>query len=210
MGELSDTLDEFQEVSRSYYGKVMEILKEKYCWKCPMRTTSSETLCREVESWIRLTETVEAGIQQELLSENISLQNLEVIAAKFLEKNMKSPTKKMNPRSKSKDMLVIKLERDQKPFAVSGDFLFVETNIKRIKAGDLVLLPRACPLATYWYVRTAKMATVPFKIFKVAERFQKKGCKYIRTENGLEIPLEFLIGVVKEIVDHEDLSLKTG
>jgi len=202
MGELSNTLKEFQAISGEYYQKIMDILEDKYCWKCPMRTNSKETLCREVESWIRLTESLEGGVKDVLHLNKLSMANLEVICAKFLEKKIKSS-------EKNEDSLILKLDENFEPFAKSGDFLLVKTHPLRVKKDDLVLLPRACPIATYWYIKTMKKATVPFKIFKVTRVFQKKGCKYIQTEEGLELPVEFLIGVVKKIINQEDLSIQS-
>lgn len=202
MGELSDTLDEFQGISQEYYKKIMKILKEKYCWKCPMRSTSSETFCREIDAWIRLIEALEAGVRKELILESYSLENLEVMAARFLEKKMKSSK---IPREKN---LILQLEEDAPPFAVSGNYLEVKTNPRRVKVNDLVLLPRACPLATYWYTKTTQRVTVPFKIFKVAKVFQKKGCRYIQTEEDFEIPAEYVIGVVIKILGHKELSIQ--
>jgi hypothetical protein len=114
----------------------------------------------------------------------------------------------MNPSDKRENSLILKLEEDAEPFAKSGDFLFVRTHPLRVKKDDLVLLPRACPLATYWYIKTAKRSIVPFKIFKVSRVFEKNGCRYVQTEEGLEIPTEFLIGVVKNIMN-QDLSLQS-
>jgi len=203
MGELSDTLDEFQGISREYYEKIVEILKKKYCWKCPMRSTSNETFCREIDAWIRLTEALEAGIRKELTIKSYSLENLEVVAARFLEKKMKS-----SKISQEKD-IILQLEEDTEPFARSGDYLQVKTSPRRVKVNDLVLLPRACPLATYWYTKTTKRATVPFKIFKVAKTFQRKGCRYIKTDEGFEVPFEYVIGVVIKIMGHKDLSMQS-
>ncbi len=206
MGELSDTLDEFQEASEKYYQRIMEILEDKYCWKCPMRTNRDETLCREVEAWIKLTEAMESGVRERLSEDNRSREDIEVITAKFLEKIMKLE-KKMKSPEKHEDHLIIKLEEDAEPFAVSGDFIFVQTYPLKVKKDDLVLMPRACPLATYWYIKTTKHSTVPFKIFKVSKVFQKKGCRYIETDEGLVVPVAFLIGVVKNIMGSQDLSM---
>jgi len=200
MGELSDTLKEFQVISGEYYQKIMDILEDKYCWKCPMRTTSKETLCREVESWIRLTESIEGGVLDVLHLNKLSMAGLEVICAKFLEKRIKSG-------GKSENSLILKLDENFEPFAKSGDFLLVKTHPLRVKRDDLVLLPRVCPMATYWYIKTIKKAAAPYKIYKVTLVFQKKGCKYIQTEEGLELPVEFLIGVVKKIINKEYLPI---
>ncbi len=202
MGKLSDTLDDFQEISEKYYQEIMEILEDEYCWKCPMRTNSKETLCREVETWIRLTEAMEGGVREKLQKDNYSMEKMEVISAKFLEK-------KMEPPGKRDDNLIIKLEYDAEPFAKSGDFIYVKIHPIRVKKDDLVLMPRACPLATYWYIKSSKQSTVPFKIFKVSRVFQKRGCRYIQTEEGLEVPVEYLIGVIKNIIGHQDLSMQS-
>lgn len=200
MGELSDTLDEYQKASRRYYKKIMEILEDEYCWKCPMRTNSKETLCKEVDAWVRLTEAMESGVR-ELVEDNHSMEEMEVIAAKFLEKKMKTP-------AKNEENLIIKSEQDLKPYARSGDFLFVRTHPIRAKKDDLVLMPKACPLATYWYIKIHNKSMAPFKIYRVSRVFQKNGCRYIETEEGLEVPSEFLIGVVQNILGSQDLSMQ--
>ena len=201
MGKLSKTLGEYQEVTRKYYKEIMEILEDEYCWKCPMRTNQNETLCREVESWIRLTEAMESGIREELEQYNYSLNKMGIITAKFLEKQMKKSNLK-------EDSLIIKLEKDADPYAKAGDFIYVKTHPLRLKKGDLVLMPRACPLATYWYIKTSKKSTVPFKIYKVSRVFQKIGVRYIETEDGFNVPVEYLIGVVKDIIG-PDLSMQS-
>jgi hypothetical protein len=200
MGKLSKTLEDYQEITSKYYQEIMEILKEKYCFKCPMRTNQDETLCLEVESWIRLTETMEIAVRKELKQSNYSLEKLGVITAKFLEKQLKKSDLK-------EDSLIIKLDQDAEPYAKSGDFIYVKTHPLRMKKDDLVLMPQACPLATYWYIKTSKKSTVPFKIFKVFRVFQKMGVRYIETDKGFVVPVEYLIGVVKDIIV-QDLSMQ--
>lgn len=195
MGELTDTLNEFQEISRKYYQKIMEVLEKKYCWKCPMRTNNKETLCREVEAWIRLAEAMESGVREEFKLNNYSMEVMEVISAKFLEKRMKT--------FKAEESVVVKLEYDKKPYARAGDFINVKTHPLKVKKDDLILIPQACPIATYWYLKTHQKSTIPFKIYKVSQVFQKRGCRYIMTEEGLEIPVQYLIGVVKNIINQE-------
>lgn len=201
MGELSDTLNEYHEISRRYYQKIMEILEDKYCWKCPMRINSKEALCREVDAWIRLTESMEMGVREKLDEDDFSIEELEVLTAKFLEKSMKTT-------EKNEKHLIIKAEYDAEPYAHIGDFIFARTHPLRVKAGDMVLLPRACPLATYQYIKTFKQATVPFKIYRVTRVFEKGGIRFIETEDGLEVPVEYLLGVVNSIMGNPDLSIQ--
>lgn len=201
MGKLSKTLEEYQEYTRKYYQEIMKILEDEYCFKCPMRTNQDESLCREAEVWIRLTEAMEIGVREELKVGKYSWEKMEIIAAKFLEKQMKKSDLKDDSR-------IIKLDQDAVPYAKSGDFIYVKTHPLRVKKDDLVLMPRACPLATYWYIRTFKKSIVPFKIFKVSRVFQKMGVRYVETDEGFEVPAEYLIGVVKDIIG-QDLSMQS-
>ena len=89
MGELSEALGEFSRVSKDYYEKIQEILKENYCWKCPMRSTSKLTSCKDIDAWIRLTGAFEKGIHEHLLSKDESKNNLEDITSRYLAKVIK-------------------------------------------------------------------------------------------------------------------------
>ena len=86
MAGISDNLEEFRELSREHYKNLIEGLKDKYCWKCPMRTNSSEAFCREVDSWIRLSVAFEMGINDHYERYGNAYNCLEVIASKILEK----------------------------------------------------------------------------------------------------------------------------
>lgn len=114
----------------------------------------------------------------------------------------------MKTIERSEDHLIIKAEYDAEPYARSGDFIFARTHPLRVKDGDMVLLPKACPLATYWYIKTFKQATVPFKIYRVSRVFEKGGIRFIETDGGLEVPVEYLIGVVNNIMANQDLSIQ--
>lgn len=200
MGELSDVLNEFQEVSKKYYRTIMKILEEKYCWKCPMRTNRKVVFCQEADAWVRLTETMEAGVREELCEHNFPQDQLEAITTKFLEKQI-------SPSNQGEKNIMVKLEEDEPPFASSGDFLYIKKHPLRVKKDNLIVMPRACPVATFWYIQTAKRSTVPFKIFRVTKVFQKNGCRYIRTQEDLEVPVEYILGIVENIIG-EDLSMR--
>ncbi|MCE5213322.1 MAG: hypothetical protein LLF83_01195 [Methanobacterium sp.] len=200
MGELNDALNEFQETSKKYYNRIMKILGEKYCWKCPMRTNRKVALCQEVEAWIRLTETLEAGVREELDQHTFTNEQLEAISTKFLEKQL-------SPTHQKETNIIIKLEEDEPPFACSGDFLEVKTHPLKVKKDSLVVMPLACPLATFWYNKTMKSSTVPYKIFKVYQVFQKNGCRYLKTQEGFQVPVEYLLGTVENILCN-DLSMR--
>ena len=90
MEGISDNLEEFRKISQKHYKMLIEGLEEKYCWKCPMRTNSSEAFCREVDSWVRLSSAFEMGVQDHLKERGIPTDCLEVLAAKMLEKKNES------------------------------------------------------------------------------------------------------------------------
>ncbi len=45
---------------------------------------------------------------------------------------------------------------------------------------------------------------MPLKIFTVEKVFHKTGVKYIKTKDGLEIPLEYVYGIIFKIIDIND------
>jgi len=199
MGGISDNLEEFRKITRKNYGKLVDGLEEKYCWKCPMHTTSPETFCREAEIWLRLSNAFEQGINNELVSRNIPKDSLEVIAAKLLEKKMKAEIK----TPKFQKLILLKVEEDMDLQLKKGSFLLVKENPKSVKKDDLVLLPQVCPLSLSWFAR-ASYLNMPLKLFKVARSFQKGNITYIKTENGLEIPIIYVFGVVLKIIMEKD------
>jgi hypothetical protein len=200
MAGISDNLEEFRKLSRKYYQDLIEGLEEKYCWKCPMRTNSSEAFCREVDSWVRLSGAFEMGIYEHLRERGIPNNCLEVMAAKMLEKKMKSD----QVSAKFEKLVILKVDEDMDPDVKTGNFILINENRKVVKKGDKILLPRSCPLSSLWFSKISFKNKMPLKIFDVAKVFHKIGVKYIRTEEGLEIPLEYVYGVILKIIHQDD------
>lgn len=113
MGRISRDLEEFRKVTQVRYRKLIDSMVDKYCWKCPMRSTRMETFCREVEIWLRLSNAFELGVQDELTSRNIPVNCLEVIAAKTLGKKIKEDSKTL----KFQKLVLLKVQEDMSPFA---------------------------------------------------------------------------------------------
>jgi hypothetical protein len=201
MGELSKALEEFSRVSRVHYAKIQEILKDEYCWKCPMRSTSKSNSCRDIDAWIRLTGAFERGIHEHLLSKGGSETNLEAVTARYLSKIIKKHSQNL----KYYKTLVLKLKEDIKPFAKKGDLLLVNENPESIKEGDLILWPEICPISTFWFSKAKLAGYIPFNILKVSNTFHKYGCRYINANNDLEIPLEYTAGKIIKIIEKDDL-----
>lgn len=196
MGELSDALEEFEKISKVHYKKIMEILEEKYCWKCPMRSTSDKSFCREVDVWIRLTNALEDGII-DLLEKNLSRGALNAITMKYLSKISKNS-------QKYDRKILLKSKRELKPFATRDSLLIIKENPGYLKEGDLVLISEICPIYTYSFSKTKLSGSFPFRISRVVNSFQKEGSKHVKTEEGLELPVEYLTGKVVKIIERED------
>lgn len=194
MGKLSKALEEFSYISREYYAKIQQILKDEYCWKCPMRSTSKSTSCRDIDAWIRLTGAFERGIHEHLLLKDES-NNLEAVTSRYLLKLLKKHSRYL----KYDKIVVLKLKEDIEPFVKKDDLLIVNENPESIKYGDLILWPQICPLSFYWFSKAKLAGYVPFKILKVSNTFHKDGCRYILSDN-IEIPLEYTLGKISKII----------
>ncbi|MGB9977717.1 hypothetical protein [Methanobacterium sp.] len=200
MGELSDALDEFSEISREFHAKIQKILKDKYCWKCPMRSTSKNTFCNELDAWIRLTGAFERGVQDNILRNVASNEELEIITSRYLFKLLKKNKRQL----KYDKTTILKLKEDIRPFAFKNDLLFIEENPGSVKTGDLILWPQICPVSFYWFSKAKMLGIIPFKILKIKKSFQKEGHKFVQVENGLEIPLEYITGKLVKIISKND------
>lgn len=200
MGELSDTLDEFSEISREFHAKIQKILKNKYCWKCPMRSTSKNTFCNELDTWIRLTGAFERGVQENILENVDSKDNLDVITFRYMFKLLKKHKRGL----KYSKTTILKLKEDINPFALKDDLLFIRETPESVKTNDLILWPQLCPVSFYWFSKAKILGIVPFKILKVEKSFQKEGRKLVQIENGLEVPLDHITGKLIKIISKND------
>ncbi|MCZ3365613.1 MULTISPECIES: hypothetical protein [Methanobacterium] len=200
MGELSDALDEFSEISREYHAKIQKILRDKYCWKCPMRSTSKNTFCNELDAWIRLTGAFESGVQESILEDVNSKDNLEVITSRYLFKLLKKNKRQLKYSKRT----ILKLKEDLEPFALKNDLLSIEENPESVKVGDLILWPQICPVSFYWFSKAKILGIIPFKILKVEKSFQKEGRNFVQVENSLDIPLEHITGKIIKIIGKTD------
>ena len=199
MAGISDNLEVFRKLTKKHYADLIESLEEKYCWKCPMRTNNAETFCREVDSWVRLSIAFEMGIQDHLREMKIPESCLEVIASKFVEKQIKQNT----VSHKLQKFNLIRMEKSMGSEIDSGDYLLVKHGTKQIKSGDKILLPNSCPLSNLWYSKS-RAEKLPLKVFGVNKVFHRRGLKYIQTVDDFEVPLEYVYGVILKIIKKED------
>lgn len=195
---ISDNLEEFRKLSNMHYKYLIEGLDEKYCWKCPMRTNRSESFCREVDSWVRLSGAFEMGVQDALREMGLPNPCMEVLASKILGKKMGFSSEKKLMR-----LIIFKIKENMGYGVLSGKFVLIKENPTILKSEDIIVLPKACPLATYWYSKM-DFSSMPMKLFKVKKVFHKTGLRYVETDDGLKIPLEFVYGLILKIIDEND------
>lgn len=198
-GGISKKLEEFRALTGRHYWDLVDALEDKYCWKCPMRSTSSETFCKEAEIWIRLSNAFEQGIQGELLSRKVPVECLEVITSKVLQKKMKNGRRS----PKFHRLSLLEVDKDLAPYVKKGSFLMVDEDPKSVKKGDVVLMPRSCPLSSFWFLKMS-LDEMPLKLFRVTGVSHEKGLKCIKTEEGFDVPIEYIYGVVVKIVMEGD------
>ena len=100
--------------------------------------------------------------------------------------------------------MFIKIEENLSPYVNKGNFIIVKENPKTLKNGDLVLLPRSCPLSIFWFSKISFIEKLPLKVFTIDKIFHKVGVKYIKTIDKLEIPIEYVYGLILKIIDENN------
>ncbi len=198
MGKLKEGLDEFQSLCEEYYSRIIQILDEEYCWKCPQRSNKEKTYCQKVEAWISLNLALEKAIKESVPGGDEG--NRDLLVVKYLEKN----NNKLQRTLKYDEVSIIKLKEKIKPFKDDNNFLLVRKNPSSVKVQEMVLLPQECPLSTYWFSRMKLVGGIPFKLARINEIFTKNSFRYIKLDDGTTTSIEFILGVVLKILDHDD------
>jgi hypothetical protein len=198
MGELSDIFKEFQDISREYYRKSMQILTDEYCWKCPMRSTSSNTHCREVHAWRKLQEAMEDGIADHLLAIGISTLEKEDLYARIQRKRIKKQGGKLKEFN-----IHIRLKEDLNSQIPAESVLLVRVNPKRVQTGEQVLIPDKS-LKPPLFGSCALLAGLPFQVATVKKYYHEGNIWRLETGEGVYLPLESVLGVLIRVMKPED------
>jgi hypothetical protein len=172
----------------------MLLIRDKYCWKCPQRSTSGQISCREVDAWVRLITAFEMGILDSIKKDEDYHDRVDIITTSFMQK-IKRKTKK--PR-----MTVLLVDEDHTPYLKKGKFILIDA-ISSPQKGDLVLISQICPLYNYLHLKL-DLTDFPFKVEKVERIFLEEGIRYVSTVEGSKIPLEHLAGLVTKIINEND------
>jgi hypothetical protein len=200
MGQLSESLEEFQNVSSEFYKLLKKILEEEYCWKCPMRSTSGTALCREVHAWRKLEEGLDDGIKDYLLESSLSSLEIEALAARVGTKIIKRQGGNLK-----ESIVVIKVNEDQNSFLAGNFLLMVKINPKKVRCGDQVLIPKK-NLKSPLIGSCALLTGFPFQL-ELVRKFFHEGCsRYVETFNGLILPLTNVLGVLVKVTKPSDVN----
>lgn len=197
MGALQERLDRFQEETKTAYQDIMNILEDKYCWKCPMRSTSKNSRCREVHAGRTLQEAMDQGIFNHQQN-NLSPVEVNALIARIQKKK----TKKQGGPQREKT-IILKAEGDQNPHFSPHEWLMIKINPRRLLKGEKILVPDRS-LNTPLIGAYALIAGFPFQVAIVSRVFHEGNFWYVEVEEKDIWPLESVFGVLVKVLTEGD------
>ena len=201
MGELQKRLDEFQRQTGTAYQEIMNILEDKYCWKCPMRSTSKYSHCREIHAGKVLLEVIEKGISSKLDEEDIHPVEIEALIMKMIKKKIKSQGGRQGEK-----IIILTIEDEQNQYLSSCTQLIVKINPKKVLKGEKILIPDN-PAEYPILGAYALVAGFPFKVALVEKAFHEGNFWYVKMGDKQILPLESVFGVVLKVLGEENSPL---
>ncbi|MBP1944809.1 hypothetical protein [Methanobacterium petrolearium] len=195
MGVLQKRQMDFEEHCKTAYSEIMKILEDKYCWKCPMRSTSTQSRCRELHSGRLLQEALEEGIISQLVETGVVSVELEALMNRMLKKRIKHQGG--NQREKT---IILKVEAWQNTDLAPDSWIKVKVNPKRVRVGDEILIPDE--QSDHPLVGTcALVAGFPFQTARVQKTYHEGNFWYVETDNERILPLESVFGVLIKVFE---------
>ncbi len=198
MGELQERLDEFQRQTETAYQEIMNILEENYCWKCPMRSTSKNSRCREIHSGRVLHEAMDEGITCKLNEEGVHPVEVESLIMRMLKKKIKKQGGKQREK-----IIILNVETGQNPDLSQDNHLMIKINPRKVQKGETILVsdkPVKHPLLGPY----ALVAGFPFQMAVVEKFFHEGNFWYVEMKNNKILPLESVFGVLLKILKEGD------
>ncbi|AAB85819.1 unknown [Methanothermobacter thermautotrophicus str. Delta H] len=61
---MKNIIARFKVYTRKSFEDLRRVLDEKYCWKCPQRSTRENIGCREADAWMRLRSALEDELRR--------------------------------------------------------------------------------------------------------------------------------------------------
>lgn len=198
MGELQERLDEFQRQTGTFYQDIMNILKDKYCWKCPMHSTSKNSHCREIHAGKVISEGIDNSIAVKLNENMINPVEVEALKMRILKKKIKNHGGKQGEK-----IIILNVEAGQNPDLSSRNQLMVKINPRKVQKGDNILIPDKTVdnnvLGAY-----ALVAGFPFYVAVVEKVFHEGNFWYVEIGDKQILPLESVFGVLLKVIGEEN------
>lgn len=195
MGELQERQTEFQKQCKSAYAEIMKILEDKYCWKCPMHSTSTQSRCRELHSGRLLHEALEDGTIDQLVETGVPSVEMEALIIQMLKKMIKRQGGMQREKT-----IILKVEAEQNADLTPDSWIKTKVNPKHVRSGDEILVPDEQldhPLLGAY----ALVAGFPFQIARVHKTWHEGNFWYVETDNQRTLPLESVFGILIEVFE---------
>ncbi|WP_321422991.1 hypothetical protein [uncultured Methanobacterium sp.] len=198
MGELQESLDEFQRQTGIVYQDIMNILEDKYCWKCPMRSTSKNSRCREIHAGKVISEVIDKAIAVKLNENRVNPVEIEALQMRIVKKKIKKQGGKQGEK-----IIILNVEAQQNTNLSLHNQLMVKINPRKVLKGENILIPdktvESNILGAY-----ALVAGFPFQVAVVEKVFHQGNFWYVEIEDKQILPLESVFGVLLKVTGEEN------
>jgi len=117
-----------------------------------------------------------------------------------------NPTQKRFKKEKrrvSDALVLIKVDDDLHPDVPISSALLIKPHPKKVKKGDLVLVPKELPCPVSWFYKAGLSVGVPFQITRVSKVYHHGSVWYLKTVQNLDIPIPLVLGVILKVLDKE-------
>jgi hypothetical protein len=115
---MKNIIARFKVYTRKSFEDLRRVLDEKYCWKCPQRSTRENIGCREADAWMRLRSALEDELRAHLM-ETLGRDQFDRVLLRMRE------------RECTGDLRIIRRR---------GEYLVVLDSVSGIKIGHEVLV----------------------------------------------------------------------
>lgn len=198
MGKLQERLDEFQRQTGTVYQDIMNILEDKYCWKCPMHSTSKNSRCREIHAGKVISEVIDKAITVKLNENGVNPVEIEALQMRILKKKIKKQGGKQGEK-----IIVLNIDAKQNPNLSSHNQLIIKINPRKVLKGDTILIPDKTVESTILGAY-ALVAGFPFQKAVVKKIFHEGNFWYVEIDDKQIVPLESVFGVLLKVTGKEN------
>ena len=160
-----------------------------------MRSTSTQSRCRELYSGRLLKEALEEGIISQLVETGVPSVELEALIIRMLKKRIKQQGG--NQREKT---IIFKVEDWQNNDLAPDSWIKVKINPKRVRVGDEILISDE-QLDHHLVGTYALVAGFPFQTAHVQKTYHEGNFWYVETDNERILPLESVFGILIKVFE---------